>query len=122
MNKETKAHNLLRYFRSFIVILVIFILMLSGCDRKEQRRVSLKGQVLEVKEQYILIEPLEEESLSADKITVSTQVKDSQKVPDLKEGDCVKILYDGIILESYQAKINQVYEIQLLSEGEADTE
>ena len=122
MNKETKAHNLLRYFRSFIVILVIFILMLSGCDRKEQRRVSLKGQVLEVKEQYILIELLEEESLSADKITVSTQVKDSQKVPDLKEGDCVKILYDGIILESYPAKINQVYEIQLLSEGEADTE
>ena len=38
MNKETKAHNLLRYFRSFIVILVIFILMLSGCDRKEQRK------------------------------------------------------------------------------------
>lgn len=120
MNKETKAHNSVGYFRCFFVILSLFMMLLSGC--KETERVSLKGQVLEAKEQYILIEPLEEESLSADKITVSTQVKDSQKVPDLKEGDCVKILYDGIILESYPAKINQVYEIQLLSEGEADTE
>ncbi len=75
--------------------------------------------VLEVKENYILVEPFENENerKSAAKIQVSTKLKGNEPLPEIKKGDYVTIKYDGMIQETYPAQISTVYSIALHERG-----
>ena len=78
-----------------------------------QVRETFRAKVLEVHEDYLLVEPLEGEAVrnSADRIVVST--KDLEDLPDLEAGDAVEIAFDGSIMESYPAQLGEVYSVEL---------
>ena len=61
--------------------------------------------VLSVQETYLLVEPLEGESIrnSADRIMVS--IVGEAGLPELEKGDMVTVVYNGMILESYPAQV-----------------
>ena len=102
------------------ILAVISILYLTGCSEKDTDA-YFNATVLEIHENSILVEPFEgsEELKSADRILASCIINSNHKVPEMKEGTTVRIVYNGIIAETYPAQINEVYAIYLVnSKGE----
>lgn len=102
------------------ILAVISILYLTGCSEKDTDS-YFNATVLEIHEKSILVEPFEgsEELKSSDRILASSITNSNHKVPEMKEGTTVRIVYNGIIAETYPAQINEVYAIYLVnSEGE----
>ncbi len=100
--------------RKMMLIALVFIIgigcMITGCDD----RVSLIATVVEVSENDILVSPVEgaSEAGSADRILVSA-------VPeDVRVGDTVEIIYDGMIAEMYPALITNVYSVTVVNRAE----
>lgn len=73
------------------------------------------GEVIEVNDGSILVKPHKNtvEIKSADKISVSTNVKEGELPYDLKEGAIVCVVYNGAIAESYPAQINSTTAIYI---------
>lgn len=86
-------------------LLIIYI-------NNEHNRFSFKGTVIDVSETSLLVSvnPDEDEIRSSDKISVSLYNKSNNNF-DFKIGDKVEVFYNGVILESYPAMINDVYKI-----------
>ncbi len=80
----------------------------GGADKTKH----FEATVLEVGENYLLVEPLPEysESKSADKISVS--LTNLSEKPDSEVGDRVEIYYSGEILESYPARVSKAYKLK----------
>ena len=72
------------------------------------------GEVLEVGEDTILVKPHKNaaERKSADKIWVSTNVKEGDLPSTLRQGAIVRVGYDGAIAESYPAQINSTVRLE----------
>lgn len=80
-------------------------------DGKNQE--SFQASVVEILEDYLLVEPLEGEAVrsSADRIAVSTgQLED---LPALEAGDVVTIAFNGVVMETYPARLREVYSVTL---------
>ena len=92
------------------------VLGLVGCNGKDFDKTEdlhqFDATILEIRDGSFLVEPCAgmTELNSADKIEVSTQNAD-QSV-NWQVGDLVLITYDGVILETYPARLNQVYKIE----------
>lgn len=104
------------YFKKAIVLLAC-VLLLTGCAVKGKNP-YFHATVLEAHDNYIIVEPVEgsEERKSADQIQVSLDVISNHKVPDMEEGDMVRIVYNGEIAESYPAQIHHVFAIYPVDE------
>lgn len=74
---------------------------------------SFRGKVLEVHEKYVLVEPLEGENERncSDKIEVSFW--NLKQVPEIAIGDILEIVYDGMIQETYPARITGTSAIRI---------
>jgi len=105
------------------VIMVLFLL--GGCSKGTIDEVSFKGSVLEVGDDYLMVEPAEgsKELDSADKIVlrIKKNTKLSYKaksisIEDIVEGSRVEIYYNGEIAESYPAQINNISRVLLLED------
>lgn len=110
----------MKHLSILAILAVISIWYLTGCSEKETDA-YFNATVLEIHENSILVEPFEgsEELKSSDRILASSITNSNHKVPEMKEGTTVRIVYDGIIAETYPAQINEVYAIYLVnSEGE----
>lgn len=75
--------------------------------------VSFRAKVLEVNDDYLLVEPVadSDESKSADKIEVPLAGKTSWPIPAV--GDTVNIFYSGGIQETYPARITKVHRVEI---------
>ena len=75
-----------------------------------------KAEILEVHEGYYLVEPVygSWELKSASKIEVS--IKNIHPSPEPEIGDVIEIEYSGEILETYPARIQDVYHIKVVEE------
>lgn len=75
---------------------------------------AFRGKVLEVHEKYVLVEPLEgeDERNCSDKIEVSFW--NFKQVPEIAAGDILEITYDGMIQETYPARITGAFSIRIL--------
>ena len=111
-----------------LVLTLVCMLGLIGCDGKinmdsdmstEQQQLDKPNEqhqfnatILEIYDNHLLVEPCAgmDELKSSDKIEVSIQNID--KSIEWKVGDYVLITYDGIILETYPARLNQVYKVE----------
>ena len=104
-----KCGNSLRIL--FLCIAGVFCWMLFTSEEAGQRYFC--GMVLEISDQYFLVEPDEgeEERKSADRITVPTNVISAEGVPEVRVGDELRIVYDGEIMESYPARLSTVFAI-----------
>lgn len=76
-----------------------------------------RAKVLQVHEKYVLVEPLEGEMelLCSDKIEVSCGTM--EQLPLMAAGDTVEIIYDGLIQETYPARITGTYGIQVVEQS-----
>lgn len=104
-----------------LCIAVMLVVSVTGCaadgadnDNDNNESSRFEATVLEVGDGYLLVEPEEgsPERLSSDKIEVSTVKIDPDGEP--KVGDVVLIAYDGGILESYPARLAEVYGIEVV--------
>lgn len=102
-----------------IILALTCIMCLAACDNKSGKdfdkptdQHQFDATILEIHDNYFLVEPGAgmDELKSADKIEVSTQNAD--KSVEWKVGDLVFITYDGVILETYPARLNQVYKVE----------
>ena len=75
---------------------------------------SFEATVLEVHDTFLLVEPAEGtwERTSADKIEVSLKDKTSWPIPQV--GDTVNVFYNGEIMETYPARVGQVYRVEIV--------
>ncbi len=82
--------------------------------------VTFDAEILDVSKNgdRILVKPFEgtAERNSSDKIYVSTVGTDLEGRTDIKSGTKVRIMYDGVIKETYPAELNDVYAIYLIGE------
>lgn len=91
---------------------------LNSSQEKEQ--VYFDATVLEVKKKSIKVKcsesfdsgiPVDEE------FSVTTNIVESSELPDLNAGDHIRIVFDGIIKESYPLQLGNVFTIYLLDEN-----
>ncbi len=75
--------------------------------------------VLEVYENSVLVEPYENEEIrkSSDKISVSTSVISTNPVPKLKKGMEIRVVYNGVVMETYPASLGGVFAIYELDKN-----
>ena len=104
------------------VFSLFFLFTLAACDGRSGKDhdqpedlCQFEATILEIYQGFFLVEPAadSQESKSAGKIEVSRQNAD----PDLdwKVGDVILITYDGNIMETYPARLGQVYKIEKLT-------
>lgn len=79
---------------------------------------SFSAMVLEIHDGYYLVEPVEGswELSSADRIEVP--IRNAHPSPEPEVGDVIEIEYSGEILETYPARITDVYGIRVIEESE----
>lgn len=80
-------------------------------EEEPRTQYSFRATVIKADGNHLLVEPLEEEKMSSDKISVSGEIKNHEKV---ETGDTLMIYYDDIILESYPAQLGVVYSIEVI--------
>lgn len=75
----------------------------------------MEAEILEIHDGSLLVEPVEgsPELNSADKIEVPVINRDT--VPELQVGDIIEVSYSGQILETYPARLSDVYSIRVIS-------
>lgn len=87
---------------------------------QEKEQVYFDATVLEVKKKSIKVKcsesfdsgiPVDEE------FSVTTNRVESSELPDLNAGDHIRIVFDGIIKESYPLQLGNVFAIYLLDEN-----
>ena len=87
---------------------------------QEKEQVYFDATVLEIKKKSIKVKcsesfdsgiPVDEE------FSVTTNIVESGELPDLNAGDHIRIVFDGIIKESYPLQLGNVFAIYLLDEN-----
>ncbi len=121
--------------KKFAVIIYILAVILVGCsndlpghktvddfsdvtviDSEFNAVPSFTATVIEVYDSNILVEPDEgtNERRSSDRIYVSTDIEDSDRVCEVKAGDRISVYYRGGIMETYPARLGNVVAIYLV--------
>ncbi len=108
-----------------ILFLLIFSgLLLLGCandngedpvngginGNEEVQILQFKATVLEIDGNTLLVEPMEGEDIlrSGDRVSVNTGSLDPEDVPEIEEGDTLRIFYTGGVMESYPLQLGEV--------------
>lgn len=83
-------------------------------------KITFQAEILEVHEGYFLVEPTKGswELNSADQIEVPMENMDPSLEPEV--GDIIEIAYSGEILETYPARLQEVYSIKVAEEAKWD--
>lgn len=97
-----------------ILITLAILFSLSACKDKTEDTATFQAIILEIHDDYYLVEPVEgsTELNSADQITVPFTDMNGSSEPEV--GDILEIVYDGAIAESYPAQITNVYRISVV--------
>lgn len=97
---------------------------LSGCgndpDTAFGGQVYFNAAILELNDGSIEIECTEEfkSGISAgEKFSISTDVSAVSGTPEFAVGDNIRVVFDGIVMESYPLQIGTVFAIYLLDEN-----
>jgi len=117
--------------KNFIILLVIGTAIISlvcgifiGRALPKQPEVSFYANILENSDAYLLIEGISENDINhRSQFTVTLKNKYSSvldingtsiNLSDIPEGCLVRIIYDGIVHETYPAQIDGVISIQIV--------
>ena len=87
---------------------------------QEKEQVYFDATVLEVKKKSIKVkcsESFDSGILVDEEFSVTTNKVESGELPDLNAGDHIRIVFDGIIKESYPLQLGNVFAIYLLDEN-----
>ena len=79
--------------------------------------VTFQAEILEVHDGYFLAKPESSWAInSADKIEVPTENMDASLEPEV--GDIIEVSYGGEILETYPARLNNIFSIKVIEEAD----
>lgn len=97
---------------SLILVLSLIVLLLPACDRNSANYIinnkpKIEGIIEEISENSIFIQN------ENGKYRVSLDVKNKDSMTDFYLGDVVYVYYDGVMLETYPAQINNALFIAL---------
>lgn len=102
--------------RKIVCVLITLAVLFSftACNSKINGTATFQAVILEIHDNYYLVEPIEgsAELNSADQITVP--MTSTIPSPEPEVGGILEIVYDGVIAESYPAKITNVYSISVV--------
>uniref|UniRef100_UPI0040568C36 M56 family metallopeptidase n=1 Tax=Agathobacter sp. TaxID=2021311 RepID=UPI0040568C36 len=85
-------------------------------DESTPDSIAFKAEVLEIHDGYFLVKPESGWAInSADQIEVPMENMDPSLEPQV--GDIIEITYDGKILETYPARLSNVYSIKVVEEA-----
>lgn len=81
-------------------------------------KTSFEAMIIEIQNNSYLVEPVEgsHELNSSDRITVSMENLDSSLDPEV--GDIIEITYNGDIMETYPARLGEIYSIKVVAEAQ----
>lgn len=92
-------------------LLIFSLLILGACVNKSESFTAVVASV-NMGSLIVMVDEDQDEFKSSDVISVSLNFKNKGSSLLFNEGDHVKINYNGLILESYPAQINEVYAIE----------
>ena len=112
------------------IILIVSGLLFMGCANDngngddpgnvndEVQILQFVATVLEIDENTLLVEPVAEEEIlqSGDRVSINTGNMEPEDVPEMEEGDRVRIFYTGDVMESYPLQLEEVQFIVLVEE------
>lgn len=108
------------------MVLVVEALLLQACANRIVRW-EMYATIVQFTENALLVEPEEgsSERRSSDRLYVpaaEANLLDENRKPlrfeKFQEGDRVKVVYDGVIMETYPGQIKTCYEIQRVGQAE----
>ena len=90
-------------------------------DESTPEGISFEAEILEIHDGYFLVKPESSWAMnSADQIEVP--MKHMGASPEPEVGDIIEVTYDGEILETYPARIKEVYSIQVIRDVSESTD
>ncbi len=116
MNKHTKSKRIV----SLICISMSLLLIFSGCSRSSSapgatdKKVSVQAVVIKVSNAVMFVQTLEGSSFAHEYVSMPSSYVAEKKEP--KEGMLLKITFDGLLMESYPAQFNKIYDVEVLSD------
>lgn len=79
--------------------------------------VIFDAEVLEVHDGFLLAEPMEESPTYMGPGLIEVPLTNPSASPEPAVGDVIRVTFNGLILETYPARIQEVYSIQVIQEG-----
>ncbi len=114
--------------RKSLIVLLAMLFIMSGCGKEKENQVmssavneepseheeylyNLTVKVVEVHETYMLVSPIQSGDVKiTDSISVDLKCISDGSVPDV--GNLYEIIYDGNILETYPAQLQEIYDMK----------
>ena len=102
-----------------LMLVVACILGLCGCNRRSNKETDtteyqFKATVIEVSEEYLLVEPEEGSRAYAFSDKYRVGIKDNPSWPIPQVGDLVNLVYNGFAHASYPAEIPYPYRVEII--------
>ena len=86
-------------------------------DESTPDSVTFQGEILEIHDKYFLVKPESSWAInSADKIEVPMENMNVSPEPEV--GDIIEVSYGGEILETYPARLNNIFSIKVIEEAD----
>ncbi len=100
-----------------IVLCMVILIGIVVWFNNSHNKTVFEATIIEIHDNSYLVEPVEGslELKSADRITVSMEKLDSSVEPEV--GDIIEITYNGDIMETYPARLGEIYSIKIVAEA-----
>lgn len=112
---------------TLLLVIITLLILLNGCasttqpnipndviSSDEQANAILLGKVIKIYDNYMLVANAEDTAKSSDLYIISTDFDFDKS--EIKTGSIIKIGYDGMIMESYPAKLGDVKYIKFIEQ------
>lgn len=101
------------------ILCALMLIMAVGCGSNQQTtnsgQTSFRGIITNVQEKTITVEPYDNQpEASNEELMVNIDIDASKKPANLEPGKSVSVSYDGNITSGTPAKVDTVYEINLV--------
>ena len=103
-----------------LILALACMLSLSACGGEPGGQAYFNATVLAVNEGSAELECTDKltSGISAgERFTISTDTASSGGAPELAVGDAVRVVFDGLIMESYPIQLGTIFAIYLLDEN-----
>lgn len=97
-----------KFICMFCIIMLFSTLFLCACSGKEERKKTVKGEVVEVYGNGMMVD------LKDNSGPYEAPVLNDELAKQLKVGDWVSITYSGGVLECYPPRLDRVSKVELL--------
>lgn len=103
-----------------LILALACVLSLSACGSEPGGKAYFNATILEVRDGAVELECTDKLTSGisvGERFTISTDTASSGGAPELAVGDAVRVVFDGLIMESYPIQLGTIFAIYLLDEN-----